>query len=33
MHESHTGVACMYQEHDLERLAQRKKLDLIGLQY
>jgi DEAD/DEAH box helicase domain-containing protein len=30
MHESHTGVAATYREHDLERLAQRlKKLDLI----
>jgi DEAD/DEAH box helicase domain-containing protein len=30
MHESHTGVATTYREHDLERLAQRlKKLDLI----
>jgi DEAD/DEAH box helicase domain-containing protein len=30
MHESHTGAATTYREHDLERLAQRlKKLDLI----
>ena len=30
MHESHTGVATTYREHDLERLGQRlKKLDLI----
>jgi DEAD/DEAH box helicase domain-containing protein len=30
LHETHTGVATTYREHDLERLAQRlKKLDLI----
>jgi DEAD/DEAH box helicase domain-containing protein len=30
LHESHTGMATTYREHDLERLGQRlKKLDLI----
>ena len=30
LHESHTGVATTYREHDLERLGQRlKKLDLV----